>query len=113
MTEVVSSAERTFDHRIATREATLGIVGLGYAGLPLAMAFAETGFDVVGIDLSDDRVASVNDGRSYLVDVPEERYAAVRDRLRGTSDYGEVRTLDALTICVPTPLSKTRSPDLR
>src|ERR671920_678131 len=102
----ILSAE-VFDERIATRSARVGIVGLGYAGLPLAMAFAETGFDVVGIDLSDERVAAVNEGRSYLVDVPTERYEVVRERLRGTTDYADVRTLDALTICVPTPLSKT------
>jgi UDP-N-acetyl-D-glucosamine dehydrogenase len=107
------TAALTFDERIATRQARVGIVGLGYAGLPLAMAFAETGFEVVGVDLSDERVGMVNEGRSYLVDVPAERYEGVRDRLEATSDYEAVKTLDALTICVPTPLSKTRSPDLR
>ena len=107
------TAALTFDERIATRQARVGIVGLGYAGLPLAMAFAETGFDVVGVDLSDERVGMVNEGRSYLVDVPAERYEGVTDRLEATSDYAAVKTLDALTICVPTPLSKTRSPDLR
>ena len=112
MTEVVSSAERTFDHRIATREATLGIVGLGYAGLPLAMTFAEAGFDVVGIDISEERVEAIRQGRSYLVDVPGERYTRLDGRLEATSDYGAVSELDALTICVPTPLSKTRTPDI-
>jgi UDP-N-acetyl-D-glucosamine dehydrogenase len=112
MTEVVSSAERTFDHRIATREATLGIVGLGYAGLPLAMTFAEAGFDVVGIDISEERVEAIRQGRSYLVDVPGERYTRLDGRLEATSDYGAVSELDALTICVPTPLSKTRTPDV-
>jgi UDP-N-acetyl-D-glucosamine dehydrogenase len=107
------TAALTFDDRIATRQARVGIVGLGYAGLPLAMAFAETGFDVVGVDLNEDRVADVNAGRSYLVDVPSARYEPVRDRLTATADYSEVASLDALTICVPTPLSKTRSPDLR
>jgi UDP-N-acetyl-D-glucosamine dehydrogenase len=102
-----------FDQRIATREARVGIVGLGYAGLPLALAFAEAGFDVVGVDLNHERVTDVNAGRSYLVDVPAERYEPVRDHLTATDDYAEVSTLDALTICVPTPLSKTRSPDLR
>jgi UDP-N-acetyl-D-glucosamine dehydrogenase len=101
-----------FDQRIATRAARVGIIGLGYAGLPLALAFAEAGFDVVGVDLSLDRVEAVNEGRSYLVDVPAERYEPVRERLSATADYAAVATLDALTICVPTPLSKTRSPDL-
>lgn len=108
-----TAAVPAFDERISARQARVGIVGLGYAGLPLALAFAETGFDVVGIDVSDERVAMVNEGRSYLVDVPEERYDSVRGRLAATTDYAAVSDLDALTICVPTPLSKTRSPDLR
>ena len=66
----------SFSQRIATRDARVGIVGLGYAGLPLALAFAETGFDVVGIDIDEDRVTSRQRSRSYLVDVPDERYAA-------------------------------------
>ncbi|MBA3861891.1 MAG: nucleotide sugar dehydrogenase [Solirubrobacterales bacterium] len=106
----VSSAR--FRERIATREARIGVVGLGYAGLPLALAFAEAGFPVTGIDLNRERVDAVNAGRSYLVDVPERRYADAEGRLNATRDYAAVSELDALTICVPTPLSKTRSPDL-
>ena len=101
-----------FDERIATRSARVGIVGLGYAGLPLAMAFAEAGFDVTGIDLNHERVQAITDHRSYLVDVPAERYEGVDGKLRATTDYAAVSELDALTICVPTPLSKTRTPDL-
>jgi UDP-N-acetyl-D-glucosamine dehydrogenase len=102
----------TFDERIATREASIGIIGLGYAGLPLGMSFAEAGFGVTGIDLDESRVQAVREHRSYLVDVPADRYDGLDDRLRATTDYGVVRSLDALTICVPTPLSKTRAPDL-
>jgi UDP-N-acetyl-D-glucosamine dehydrogenase len=105
-------AAETFDERIATREARIGVVGLGYAGLPLAMAFAETGFKVTGIDLEPTRVAAVREGRSYLVDVPTERYNDLDGRLTATTDYAAVADLDALAICVPTPLSKTRTPDL-
>jgi UDP-N-acetyl-D-glucosamine dehydrogenase len=108
----VLAPETTFDERIAQRTAAIGIVGLGYAGLPLAMAFAETGFDVTGIDLNEQRVRDVQERRSYLVDVPVERYAGLDGDLTATSDYAAVRELDALTICVPTPLSKTRTPDL-
>jgi UDP-N-acetyl-D-glucosamine dehydrogenase len=111
MTELLSTP-RTFDERIRTREARIGIVGLGYAGLPLAMAFAEAGFEVTGIDLDQDKVRALGEGRSYLVDVPAERYGKVDGRLKATTDYAAARTLDALTICVPTPLSKTRTPDL-
>jgi UDP-N-acetyl-D-glucosamine dehydrogenase len=101
-----------FDQRVRTRDARLGIVGLGYAGLPLAILFADAGFQVTGIDLNDERVSWVNERRSYLVDVPPERYDAAGDRLSATSDYAAVSELDALTICVPTPLSKTRTPDI-
>ncbi len=110
MTEVVSPP--TFDERIRTREARIGIVGLGYAGLPLAMSFAEAGFDVTGVDLNESRVRAVQERRSYLVDVPAERYEPFEDRLQATSDFAAVTELDALTICVPTPLSKTRTPDV-
>jgi len=110
MTQILSAP--AFDERIATRSARVGIIGLGYAGLPLAMAFAEAGFDVVGIDLNAERVQAITDGRSYLVDVPVERYAGVQGKLTATTDYTAVSSLDALTICVPTPLSKTRTPDV-
>jgi UDP-N-acetyl-D-glucosamine dehydrogenase len=108
----LASPRTDFDERIATRAARVGIVGLGYAGLPLAMSFAEAGFDVTGIDLNEERVRAVQDKRSYLVDVPESRYRGLEGGLNASSDYSAVRELDALTICVPTPLSKTRTPDL-
>src|SRR5215210_3146823 len=111
MTELLSTTA-TFDERLKTREAKIGIVGLGYAGLPLAMAFAETGFEVTGIDVNESRVAALKEGRSYLVDVPVERVGRIDGRLTPTTDYGSAESLDALTICVPTPLSKTRTPDL-
>jgi UDP-N-acetyl-D-glucosamine dehydrogenase len=101
-----------FDERIATREAKLGIVGLGYAGLPLAMSFAEAGFDVTGVDLDLERVAAIRERRSYLVDVPADRYSSLDGTLAATGDYAAIADLDAVTICVPTPLSKTRTPDL-
>jgi UDP-N-acetyl-D-glucosamine dehydrogenase len=107
-----STAPAVFDDRIRTREARLGIVGLGYAGLPLAILFADAGFQVTGIDLNETRVSWVNQRRSYLVDVPSERYEAAGDRLSATSNYAAVSELDALMICVPTPLSKTRTPDI-
>jgi UDP-N-acetyl-D-glucosamine dehydrogenase len=110
MSQILSGT--AFDERIASRSARVGIVGLGYAGLPLAMAFAEAGFSVTGLDLSEERVAAISEGRSYLVDVPAERYERVAGRLGATTDYSVVSSLDALTICVPTPMSKTRTPDL-
>jgi UDP-N-acetyl-D-glucosamine dehydrogenase len=111
LSETLSSAA-TFADLIGTRQARIGIVGLGYAGLPLAIAYAEAGFSVTGIDVNEERVAAVQEGRSYLVDVPAERYADLDGNLEATVDYGVVADLDVVTICVPTPLSKTRAPDL-
>ena len=108
----MATTPSSFADRIATREARIGIVGLGYAGLPLALAFAERGFPVTGIDLSEERVKAVRERRSYLVDVPPERYASLEGTLSATTDYSALAELDAIVICVPTPLSKTRTPDL-
>jgi UDP-N-acetyl-D-glucosamine dehydrogenase len=102
----------SFADLIGTRQARIGIVGLGYAGLPLAIAYAEAGFAVTGIDINEERVAAVQEGRSYLVDVPAERYSQLEGNLEATGDYAVVADLDVVTICVPTPLSKTRAPDL-
>jgi UDP-N-acetyl-D-glucosamine dehydrogenase len=103
---------KSFGELMATRSARIGIVGLGYAGLPLGMAFAEAGFTVTGIDINEERVAAVCARESYLVDVPSERYDGIGDRLTATTDFSAVAELDAITICVPTPLSKTRSPEM-
>jgi UDP-N-acetyl-D-glucosamine dehydrogenase len=108
----VLSSPSTFDERVETRTAHVGIVGLGYAGLPLAMAFAETGFDVTGVDIDSERVSAIRDRRSYLVDVSPDDFQALDGRLEATTDYDAISALDAVAICVPTPLSKTRSPDL-
>ena len=111
MSEVASSTQG-FAERIATREASVGVIGLGYAGLPIALTFAESGFHVTGIDLDEDRVRTIQERRSYLGDPATERYEEVGERLQATSDYAAVSELDAVIICVPTPLSKTRTPDL-
>jgi UDP-N-acetyl-D-glucosamine dehydrogenase len=110
--EARPEARPHFDELVRSRSAKVGIVGLGYAGLPLAMSFAEAGFDVTGIDIDDSRVQAVRDRRSYLVDVPPERFGSLGGEIRAGTDYGAVSELDALTICVPTPLSKTRTPDI-
>ena len=110
--ERLLSSRPTFEERIESRDAAIGVVGLGYAGLPLALEFAEAGFRVSGIDLDDARVSAVREGRSYLVDVPADRYRSAGGRLTAAGDYSAVADLDALTICVPTPLSKTKTPDI-
>jgi UDP-N-acetyl-D-glucosamine dehydrogenase len=100
--------------RIAARTARVGVVGIGYVGLPLAVVFAEAGFHVTGIDLSAERVAQINSGHSYIADVPAETVARLRSegRISATTDYSALAEMDAISICVPTPLRKTRDPDI-
>lgn len=91
---------------------TIGIVGLGYVGLPLAVAFAEAGERVVGVDRSPERVAALRAGHSHVEDVPGERLAALAGRIEIADSYAALAAADAILICVPTPLSANREPDL-
>jgi UDP-N-acetyl-D-glucosamine dehydrogenase len=91
---------------------TVGIIGLGYVGLPLAVAFAEEGCEVIAVDVDARRVADVTAGRSYVEDVPPERLRAVAARISATTSYAELAKADAVLICVPTPLTPNREPDL-
>ncbi len=90
----------------------IGIVGLGYVGLPLAVAFAEAGHEVVGLDLDPAKVESLNSGRSYIEDVPDSVLEPLRERLGATSDYADLAACEAAIVCVPTPLTRSREPDL-
>lgn len=90
----------------------LGIVGLGYVGLPLALAFAEAGNDVVGLDADPAKIADLAAGRSYIEDVADAELAACAARLTATADYADLESCEAVVICVPTPLSNAREPDL-
>jgi UDP-N-acetyl-D-glucosamine dehydrogenase len=100
--------------KLATRKAAVGVVGLGYVGLPLAVEFADAGFEVIGVDVSKEKVDQINAGRNYIRDIEGERLAKAvsSGKLRATTDYDVVRALDAVSICVPTPLSKSREPDI-
>ncbi len=90
----------------------IGIVGLGYVGLPLAVAFAEVGNEVVGLDLDPAKVEALNDGRSYIEDVPDSVLAPLGERLRASADYEDLTSCEAVVVCVPTPLTSAREPDL-
>jgi UDP-N-acetyl-D-glucosamine dehydrogenase len=90
----------------------IGIVGLGYVGLPLAVAFAESGQEVVGLDSDATRVEALNAGRSYVEDVPDAALAPLRERLRASAEPAELSACEAVVICVPTPLTEDRKPDL-
>ena len=100
-------------HKIETRTATVAVIGLGYVGLPLAVAFAERGFPVIGIDVDASKVDALNRGVSYVQDIPSERLQGIQPRFRATTDYAALDGCDAAFICVPTPLNKTRDPDVR
>ncbi|MDX1992097.1 MAG: nucleotide sugar dehydrogenase [bacterium] len=101
-------------NRLQSREARLGIVGLGYVGLPLAVEFAEAGFNVMGLDVNPEKVALLNKGESYIQDIPTARLKPLveSDRLCATTHYADLAQVDAISICVPTPLNKTKDPDM-
>ena len=90
----------------------IGIVGLGYVGLPLAVAFAEAGHEVVGLDTDPRKVEGLNAGRSHVEDVPDSALAPLSARLRATANQADLASCEAIVICVPTPLTGSREPDL-
>lgn len=100
--------------KITTRTARVGVVGLGYVGLPLAVEFAKAGFSVTGIDLVESKVARFNAGDSYVQDVSRADMSALtsQQKLRATTDFSVIAELDTINICVPTPLRKTKDPDM-
>jgi UDP-N-acetyl-D-glucosamine dehydrogenase len=102
------------ERKIRDRSAQLGVIGLGYVGLPLAVEMAQKGFRVTGIDIDGSKVESVNAGISYILDVPNESLRAAVDNrtIRATQSFAAVESLDTISICVPTPLRKTKDPDL-
>ena len=108
------SLAKALAEKIGARSARVGVVGLGYVGLPLAVEFARAGFHVMGIDISEEKVRRVNAGDSYVGDVPSATLGPLVEagRLRATCDFAAVRELDTINICVPTPLRKTKDPDM-
>jgi len=98
--------------RFHNRTARVAVVGLGYVGLPLAVALAASGYEVVGIDLDPAKIQAVNQGRSYIADVADTDLLAQATRLRATSDYAVLSQCDAVSICLPTPLDRQGQPDV-
>ena len=90
----------------------IGIVGLGYVGLPLAVAFAEAGHEILGVEADASRVAALNEGRSYVEDIPDVSLSPLGERLRASGEYAGLAECEAVVICVPTPLTGSREPDL-
>lgn len=100
-------------HKLESREARIGIVGMGYVGLPLALLFSSERFRVTGFDIATDKVATLNAGKSYIVRILPESIAAARKAgFHATADYAEIAEMDAIIICVPTPLDEHHEPDL-
>ena len=113
LTQAQTTAEN-LQQKIRSRSARVGIVGLGYVGLPLAVEFARAGFEVTGIDVSQTKADRVNLGDSYVGDVPSAVLKPLVEsgKLRATPDFSVVQELDTINICVPTPLRKTKDPDM-
>jgi UDP-N-acetyl-D-glucosamine dehydrogenase len=110
----MSALADTLRDRLRSRRARTGVVGLGYVGLPLAVELAKAGFHTTGIDLDERKVQSIHDGRSYIPDVPTADLQKLRaaGTLDATTDFSVVASLDTINICVPTPLRKTKDPDM-
>lgn len=100
--------------KLENKTARVAVLGMGYVGLPFATVFAEAGFNVTGVDPVVEKMERLNRGESYIMDVPTEQVKKLVDagRLRGTSDYSVLKEIDAVAICVPTPLRQTGDPDL-
>ncbi len=105
---------QTLQQKITERSAHVSIIGLGYVGLPLALEFAQAGYRVTGIDTDADRVAGINAGQSHIHDIQHEDLHEVvaSKRLQATNDFAVLRDVDTISICVPTPLRKTKDPDI-
>ncbi len=100
--------------KIDTRSAKVGIIGLGYVGLPLAMEFVKAGYKVTGIDIDENKINSINNGENYINDVHDKnlKNAVKKGLLKGTNDFSVVKNFDTISICVPTPLNKEKNPDI-
>ena len=102
----------SFIEKVENKEAIIGIIGLGYVGLPLMLRFAEVGYRVIGIDIDQQKNDLINQGKSYIKHISSTQIAAVKKLIRGTSDFSESSEADVLILCEPTPLDKYREPDL-
>ena len=102
------------DRKIEDRSARIGVIGLGYVGLPLAIEFVKAGFDVIGIDIDENKISLINNKKNYIKDVDDDLLKnAINDgKLSATTDFSTVKGLDSISICVPTPLNKQKDPDI-
>ncbi len=101
-----------FIEKVSNKEAIIGIVGLGYVGLPLMLRFAEVGYRVIGIDVDERKNQQLNQGKSYIQHIPSAHVEKVKHQIFATADFSASKEADVLILCVPTPLDKYREPDL-
>ena len=104
----------SLNNKIKNKEARIGVIGLGYVGLPLAVEFAKTGFNVTGIEVDNKKIAAINNGDNYISDIDDSLFLDLvnKKRLQATNNTSIISKLDAISICVPTPLSKVNEPDV-
>ncbi len=114
MKNVSPQALQSLLSRIDSKTARVGVIGLGYVGLPLAVVFAEAGLQVVGVDVNERVTTGINEGRSHVEDIPNERLAPLVEAglISATTDFDVLASCDGISICVPTPLRKTGDPDI-
>lgn len=113
MITVNEKVKSSLVEKIETKQAKVGIIGLGYVGLPLAMEFVDSGFDVIGIDIDQDKVSNLNKGISHILDVSDASVSkgVGQRKFRATTDFSVISSLDAVSVCVPTPLNENQEPD--
>src|SRR5262245_9356304 len=99
---------------ITEKRSRIGVIGLGYVGLPLLVEFAGRGFKGIGFEVDENKANQINHGRSYIGDIPSSRVKELveAERLQATTDFRNLSACDAIIICVPTPLRKTKEPDV-
>src|SRR5579875_2316055 len=113
MATVLAGSARQLKDKIASRSARIGVVGMGYVGLPLALLFSEERFRVTGFDIDPQKVQTLNNGGSYIVRIPATEIQAAQEKgFHATSEYSQIREMDVVIICVPTPLNEFHEPDL-
>ena len=112
--KVHSEVIAAWEKRLKERQTKIGVIGLGYVGLPLAVEFAKEGFSVIGLDIDENKTALINKGETYIQDIRKEDIEkVVRDGfLKASTDFSYIKDIDSISICVPTPLRKTRDPDI-
>jgi UDP-N-acetyl-D-glucosamine dehydrogenase len=105
---------KTLERKIKNRTAVVGVIGMGYVGLPLAVELGREGFQVIGIDIAVAKIRLVNSGRSDIDDVEDKDLKPLvrAGKIKATNDFAQLKKSDVVLICVPTPLSKTKDPDV-